>query len=119
MENAGARGLQEMLDWDYENPKNFEVKYEDLILDENLLIFHRIFSHLGFQGAVIPDTLRIAYENSLFSGNIKKSTHVRSGSGSQWVDHFSPTVRKRFEELFPGALVRLGYEPDDRWVTAE
>jgi hypothetical protein len=117
LENSGRWGINEMLAWDYENPKFKEVKYEDLIKDTDLLLFHEIFSFLGISGEVIPTALRIAYNNSLFSGNIKKSVHVRSGSSSQWQKHFKAEHRKRFQEVFPDALTQLGYEENDDWVT--
>jgi len=116
MENSGAAGLQEMLDWNYDDPNFFEVKYEQLVVDENLQLFHEIFTFLGIPGSAIPDFLRVAYENSLFSGQVKKSAHIRSGSSSQWTNHFSPAHIDRFVDLFPGALIKLGYESDDQWT---
>ena len=117
MENAGTNGTQEMLSWDYENPQILEIKYEDLVVDEELFLFHKMFNFLGFHGSVIPDLLQIAHDNSLFSGKIKNSIHVRSGATSQWPEYFNLEIRERFEKQFPGALVRLGYESDDSWVS--
>jgi len=117
MENSGLRGIQEMLDWNYKNPAFFEVKYEDLISDENLIIFHDIFTFLGFPGEAIPQILRIAYDNSLFSGNLRKSVHVRSGRTRQWEKYFKPIHKDRFLGLFGDALIRLGYESNDDWAS--
>ena len=116
MENSGKRGIQEMLDWNYKNPAFFEVKYEDLIADENLIIFHNIITFLGFPGEATPQVLRIAYDKSLFSGNLKKSVHIRSGRTRQWEKHFKPVHKDRFLELFGDALIRLGYESNDDWA---
>ena len=116
MENAGADGIREMLAWNYEDPKFFEVKYEDLIKDENLELFHSMYTFLGLPGFAIPRLLQISYENSLFSGNVKKSVHVRSGSTSQWERYFGQRHKERFVQLFPNALASLGYEADDGWV---
>jgi hypothetical protein len=116
MEHSGKFGVQEMLNWDYENPNFFEVKYEDLINDMDLLLFHRIFTFLGFSGQTIPRILEIAYQNSLFSDNIPKSVHVRSGESGQWKQYFKPAHRRRFVELFGEALVTLGYEKNNAWA---
>ena len=57
-----------------------------------------------------------AYDNSLFSGRLKRSTHVRSGATAQWRKLLSPPVRERFQTLYPDVLQRLGYADDDAWV---
>jgi len=116
MEHSAKNNIERMLAWDYENPHFLEVKYEDLILDHDLVLFHRIFTFLGFPGTNIPDILRIAYDNSLFSGKVRNDTHIRSGKSQQWVRYFKPIHKRRFLELFGDALIRLGYESDDRWV---
>ncbi len=117
MENSGSNGIREMLEWNYKNHDFMEVKYEDLIRDYDLSQFHRIFSFLHVPGSAIPRFLEIAYDNSLFSGNVSKSMHVRSGTTAQWKQYFSPKLKSRFSELFPNALAALGYEPDDSWAS--
>lgn len=119
LEHSGRWGIDEMLAWNYENPRFKEVKYEDLIKDTDLELFGEIFSFLGVPDGAMPTALRIAFNNSLFSGKIKKSVHVRSGTSSQWQKHFKPEHKQRFQEVFPGALIRLGYEENDDWVTAD
>ncbi len=116
MENSGRWGNEEMFSWDYENPNFLNIKYEELIEDEDLFLFHKIFNFLGFPGKAIPAVLQCAYDNSLFSGNVKKSLHVRSGASKQWQTYFKPRHKKRFVELFDDALIRLGYEEDNSWA---
>jgi hypothetical protein len=116
MEHSGKFGVQEMLNWDYENPNFFEVKYENLINDKNLLLFHQIFTFLGFSGQTIHRILEIAHKNSLFSDNIPKSVHVHSGESGQWKQYFKPVHRRRFVELFGDALITLGYEKNTAWA---
>lgn len=111
-----SRTIRDMLAWSYSNPNIFEARYEDLILDRNLMQFHRIFDFLGFPGEMIPQALKIAYESSLFSGKVRTSSHVRSGDGGQWRKYFKPEHKAKFCELFGDALTRLGYEADDAWV---
>jgi len=117
MENWGQQCIREILAWNYRDPTFFEVKYEDLISDEQLVLFHKIFAFLGFPGRAIPRALKISYENSLFSGMVKNTGHIRSGQTRQWEKYFSPALCKRFLELFgDDALVRLGYERDNAWA---
>lgn len=116
MENAGTKGIREMTGWKYKNPLFFEAKYEELIKDENLVLFHEIFTFLGFPGSSIPKILNIAYRNSLFSGTVKKSLHVRSGKSKQWKQYFTPEHKKRFTDLFGDALIKLKYESNNDWA---
>jgi len=119
MENAGRRTLVDMLAWDYQQPAFFEVKYEELIEDRELILFHQIFSFLGFPGRTIPALLATAYQNSLFSGNLGKSLHIRSGKKGQWKGYFTPGHKEQFSSLFGDALIQLGYEEDHDWVKKE
>lgn len=117
MENAAGKAIREMLDWDYTNPRFFEVRYEDLIQDESLEIFRRIFIFLGYEEAELPSLLEIARKNSLFSGH-RNPHHVRSGKVAQWKQHFTPALSSRFVELFGDALERLGYEAEgSKWMS--
>jgi len=115
MENVAANQISAMLSWDYSRPEFYELKYEDLVDDVQLLLFHEVFISLGFPGSVIPHLLSIAYENSLFSGLVD-TDHVRSGKKNQWREFFKQHHKERFLELFGDALIRLGYETDDSWL---
>ena len=50
MENTSHHCIQEILARNYDDPEFYEVKYEDLVLDEQLVLFHSIFTFLGFPG---------------------------------------------------------------------
>ena len=116
MENAGRDTIRDMMNWDYTRASFCEIKYEDLIEDFDLILFHKMFSFLGFPGSRIPRLLTVAYGRSLFSGQQKKSVHIRSGKTNQWKRHFKPSHKDRFLELFGDGLQRLGYEKDDNWT---
>ena len=116
MEHVGRQCIEEMLAWNYQDPAFFEIQYEDLIADENLLLFHQAYSFLGFPGRVIPRLLQISYARSLFSGRLQTSTHIRSGKTKQWEQHLNAAHKARFLELFGDALRRLGYEANDDWA---
>ena len=115
MENAGQYTIDQMVQWNYRNAHFYEAKYEELIADESLGRFYKIFVFLGFKGSQIPMCLGIAYRNSLFSGRIQRSKHVRSGEAGQWRSFFTSRNRERFKSIFGSALIDLGYERDNDW----
>jgi hypothetical protein len=117
MEFGSYGCIQQILAWNYNDPAFYEVKYEDLIADEQLLLFHDLFVFLEFPGKIIPRTLKIALDNSIFAGTTKTNPHIRSGKARQWEQHFSPENKARFLELFGDALQRLGYENSGAWAT--
>lgn len=119
MEHTGKRTIEEMLAWDYHQPDFIEVKYENLISDYDLALFHQLFSFLGFPGEVMPSLLTVAFQNSLFSGGLEKSLHIRSGKKQQWKSYFNQSHKERFIALFDDALIQLGYEPDHNWVNVD
>jgi hypothetical protein len=59
-----------------------EIKYEDLIQDIDLNLSRDIVQFLGFNEKIISRLLKIAYNNSLFSGFISNKKHIRSGKNS-------------------------------------
>ena len=116
MDNSGGNTINAILNWDYEQPAFINIKYEDLIQDYNLELFHEIYTFLGFPGYAIPSLLAISFSNSIFSGNLGKSTHIRSGKSNQWKKYFTKEHKQKFNELFgESALVDLGYEPSMNW----
>lgn len=119
IENCGSWTIHEMLDWNYSREEFLEIKYEDLIVDDDLARFHEIFTFLGFPGYSIPTLLSITYNKSLFSGSQKKSMHIRSGKSQQWKQYFKSIHKEKFLTLFGDALIQLGYEEDHDWFVRE
>jgi hypothetical protein len=115
MEHVGRRTIEEIVGWDYTRSFFWELKYEDLIRDTDLMLFHRAFAFLGFPGSALPGVLAIAYRKSLFSNQLKASGHIRSGEVGQWKQYFTRQHKERFLELFGDVLIRLGYEDDNDW----
>ncbi|MGD1711796.1 sulfotransferase domain-containing protein [Dapis sp. BLCC M172] len=110
MEHTAAITINDIRKWDYNNSNFIEIKYENLIEDNNLILFEQIFTFLGFPERFISTILEIAYQNSIFSGQVKKSLHVRSGKKNQWEEFFKDKHKKRFIELFGDTLIKLGYK---------
>lgn len=115
MRYSGRNTIKAMASWNYHHPQFLEVKYEDLVQDTELGLFRKIFEHLQLPASQIGKCLQIANRNSLFSGQISRSGHVRDGRVKQWPDHFSERDKKFFKEQFGDVLVKLGYETDNCW----
>lgn len=111
MEGSSYGNIRTMMAWDYQNKNILEIKYENLIKDEKLFLFHEIFSFLGVSGGQIGTALNIAWNGSLFSGKVK-SSHIQSGQPQRWKKYFKKVHRQRFEELFGDCLAKLGYCSD-------
>ena len=105
MEGSAGGNIADIKNWCYENRHFIEVKYEDLIVDKQLLLFHQIFSFLGFHPCFVPKALEIAHNNSLFSkSSVVNNAHIRSGKPRQWENHFKAIHKDRFIELFGDIL---------------
>lgn len=113
LENAGGATIRQMQASLERHPGFLRAKLEALTTDRDLLEYHRIFTGLGFPGQAIPALLQVAWSNSLFSGQIKPSLHVRSGQPAQWTTQFTPRVLAAFTERFGDAAERLGYPASD------
>ena len=59
IEWAVPRTLVHMVRWDYEQPEFFELRYEELLVDETLWL-SRVFRHFGFDDSQVDECLAIA-----------------------------------------------------------
>ena len=122
MQNATARNIATLLEWNYKRSNTFECRYEDLIRDSESELFLRIVEHLGFtQKNERARCGRIFWQHAIFGGKaeFKKEgnfAHVRSGEPEQWRDVFDRKLGEAFLTQFGDALVKLGYEKDDAWL---
>ncbi len=96
MENTAAITINDIREWDYNNSNFLEIKYENLIEDNNLALFYQIFAFLGFPEKLIPSLLEIAHKNSIFSGQVKKSIHVRSGKKINGKNFLKSSIKSVF-----------------------
>jgi len=110
MENSSKKTIFNILNWNYNNENFFEVKYENLIEDTSMNIFREIFCFLGFPQIIISEVIDIAYSNSLFSGQVSNTEHVRSGKTKQYKKYFKKIHKEKFQNIFGDALIKLGFE---------
>lgn len=108
--------INHMANWDFHNPLFYEIKYENIRLNEEK-VFFEMFSHYGFSEKAIKTACSIAkkYTFERVRGSKNKKSHLRSGKIGEWSEHFEPIHKERFKELYPGVLKKLGYEKDDDW----
>jgi len=112
--------LQDMLQWDYDDPAFLELKYEDVIADE-FSHFKTLFNHYGFHEDAVEAGLDVAEYYSFQNvsgrgfGEVEEESHLRSGRTSQWEEHYDDELKAKFKELAGNAVVQLGYEESADW----
>ena len=110
--------IPHMAGWKYAGPDCYEIRYEDIIRDE-VPVLRGMFRHYEFREEAVERSLAIArkysFETLKAKGGAGEKSHLRSGKVSEWREHFEPEHIALFKELYPGAVVRLGYEAADDW----
>jgi hypothetical protein len=119
MEHSSLITIREIWGWNYANPDFLELRYEDLVVDTELKLFERLFEFLRLPRGMSGQALDIARRNSLFSGGVSDTAHIRSGQPRQWPGFFKAQHSERFLQLFGKCLIDLGYEADHQWAGAD
>jgi hypothetical protein len=115
-----AKNVNDMADWNYRNPKFFEIKYEELVLDE-MAIFEQLFKHFGFNEEGVRIGLLMAEKYSFKNVTKRKvgqeatKNHLRSGKVGQWKEIFTEDHKALFKELTGDSLIKMGYEQNQNW----
>jgi len=113
--------VAEMRAWDYTRSDFLELRYEDLIEDEDSG-FERIFRHYGFTDAAVETSVEIARKHSFKAmtgraiGEEGGNSHLRSGKPGEWRARFGEEHVELFKRMGNDVLVMLGYEHDDSWT---
>ncbi|MEO0479901.1 MAG: hypothetical protein AAF196_10505 [Planctomycetota bacterium] len=110
LENVAGGILNQLRNLDASDERLLLVKLEDLMTDFDLMHFHRLFSHLGFEGDAIPKLLELSYKNSVFAKNFAGSRHIRSGRTRLWETELSSEAATILDERYAGLVEQLGYE---------
>jgi hypothetical protein len=115
--------LAHMLMWDYTRPNILEVRFEDLILDDQAR-FQTIFGFLDLVPRLVSlERLRGIVEAHSFraltgrkAGVEDPSSHYRKGVVGDWRNHFAPAHVEYFKKLYNPLLLKLGYESQEDWT---
>ena len=120
MQRASNWDIRHIVEWDYTNPLILELKYEDVIRDEESA-FRSLFAHYGFDERAVAACTEIAARFSFRNvagrrvGQVRKKSHLRSGRPKQWQAELGDVQKARFKQLHGEDLIRLGYEKDLDW----
>lgn len=112
--------IREMLSWDYRQPEFHEMRYENLLADEERE-FERLFRAYGFDDRGVRRGLAITRRHSFQAtskrrlGQVSRGQHLRSGRPGEWRELFSPAHIELFKRITGDAVVVLGYERDNEW----
>ena len=112
--------LPHFVNWNYDDDNILELKYEDVIVDENNM-FRKLFKHYGFRPAAVERSLKIVEEFSFQNvsgrkiGELKVGNHLRFGNSGQWREHFDAVHIDMATGILSDALILLGYESSKSW----
>jgi hypothetical protein len=119
MQNSANRVIKAMRKWNYNLPSSIEFKYEQMILDSDMILFTEVLNHLGFRESELARCRKIIKDNSLFGQvSTRSKRHINSGQPGQWKAAFDAKLARKFISLFGNVLVDLGYESDNSWAEA-
>lgn len=123
MENKHAETLAEMRSWTYGRPNVAELRYEDLIGDEDGAVMGAALTGLGFNAFETELALQAFWQNSLFGGlrdegarTGRLSYHIQSGRPARWRSELPPDVAKAYLARHGADLIALGYARDNTWI---
>lgn len=117
--------ILDMTNWNYNNPNIYEIKYEDLIYNEQI-IFKELFTHYEFSTEQIEQALQItesfSFENITgrkLGQEIKQSElensaahfrHLQNGKPSRWRSFLNKDHLIHLDKVTNNAVAKLGYE---------
>lgn len=107
--------LRSWIDAPNRDPNVMVVRFEDLIVPDNLALFERVFSHcqIDLPEGVLAQLLR-DYSFERLAGRDRgeedRTAHYRKGVSGDWTQYFDDTMVRRFRELTGDLVDRLGYE---------
>lgn len=117
MENKHADTLSEMLKWPWGHPRARELRYEDLIEDEDCSLFRSVLEEFAIEGLDIDHAVKTYWDNSLFGGlatpenrSWRQQRHVTASRVTDWRTQLPREVAEIYADRHGAALVTLGYE---------
>ncbi|MCO6382580.1 hypothetical protein [Oceanicola sp. 502str15] len=125
MENKHDLTLKQMVNWPYGNPNAADLRFENLIEDEDCALFRSVLEGFAIEGLDIDRAVKNYWDLSLFGGLKKEenrpdrlAAHVTSGGRktAQWETRMPRSIARIYAERYGSALAALGYAADDSWV---
>ncbi len=92
-----------------------DVKYEDMIVDTDMMLFHQLLVGMGFVGTELVRSLGAYWQSSVF-GQMKEAAesgthkHIRNSRPQQWKTLLRPEALELIQGAFEKEILGLGYE---------
>ncbi len=117
MDHFMGRAIREMYSFDHQDVFQ-NIKYEDLIIDVDMMLFHKLLVEMGLVGVEILRSLGVYWQSSIFGemrGVAESGTHkhIRNSQPRQWRDLLTPKALGMIQGAFEKEIVGLGYELAD------
>jgi hypothetical protein len=109
MENNSAKVIGMMRDFDLYDCM-FDVRYEDMRRDADLLAWHHICLKLGFAPHELPVCFNAFMKHSIQFGQVNAKSHIQDTSVSRWQKRFPSDLLVKAETDFGEALDRFGFK---------
>ena len=112
---AGYAKTYRLRDWNYDDDRIFEIKYEELLADEQKT-FTKLFQHYGFSETAVNKSVQLASQCSFKKvsgrqvGQSQAKSHLRSGRPGEWKEVLSENHLRLIEEQFGNLIEQMGYE---------
>ncbi|GEM_PF-159605 len=115
-ERGHFAALRSWADAPKKDPNVLLLRYEDLIISDNLPIFKKLFSHCDIQ--MPEDELRQLLQKYSFErlsggrmpGQEDQMSHYRKGISGDWKNYFNEEISRKFNEIAGDLLSCPGYE---------
>lgn len=108
MENNSTTILNKMADFDLQDCM-YDVRYEDMRQDINLMLWHRLCLRLSFDAEDLPVCFRAFIKHSIQFGNVKNKKHIQDTSVSRWPEKFPKELLGDFSKKFGHVIKRFDY----------
>lgn len=118
LEHLAVNAFHELASWSYDDKRFFELRYEDLIVDETAAKFRMAAEFLPLAPREVDAVCQLFIHQSLFNPRIRRHMprHIRDGSARQWSRQMSRQQGEWFVSVAGDLLIALGYEKNHDWV---
>ena len=98
-----------MAQWPDRHSDILTFRYEEIVGDE-ARVFRELFAFYGL--SPLERALGSFFVRRYSIRKVRADPHVRDPAAGQWRRHFTPRVRRAFDERHAGLVERLGYPTD-------
>ena len=110
-----------MRNWNYNDDRFYEFRYEEMIGSNADYYYKKIFSHYGFSkeeidlGVMLMKLFSFKNRTGRNVGEIANHSHLRSGKPADWKNYLTEHHKDEIKALFGDVIINLKYEKDNNW----